>query len=60
MFDCVLIKNTVKFLETLKFVFILGDPDTPKSSMVVSMEFNGMKYQGVLFAQTGDTASSQQ
>lgn len=33
-------------------VFVLGDGRNGDNSLVVSMELNGVMYQGVLFAQT--------
>ena len=36
----------------------LGDGRTNDSSLVVSMEINGIVYQGVLFAQAGAAAAA--
>ena len=48
---------------TSKFGFLLCFPDDGRAdfdnSLVVSMEINGIMYQGVLFAQAAGTAHSQ-
>jgi len=40
------------------FLFFAGDTRTNDNSLVVSMEINGIVYQGVLFAQAAAAAAA--